>query len=30
LNGIDLTQIKPRSWFRSLSATSNSPDNSGL
>ena len=30
LNGIDLTQAKPRSWFRSLSATPNSQETSGL
>jgi transposase len=29
LNGIDLTQAKARPWFRGLSATSNSQDNSG-
>ena len=30
LNGIDLTQAKPRPWFRGISAASNSQEKSGF
>jgi hypothetical protein len=30
LNGIDLTQTKPRSWFRGLSEASNSQEKTGV